>query len=124
MRNFPTLEKPCSIMAGCRRGTVITEKEFSPERSKFKEDYNLFPTRSWKMVKESSLSILWWQDHVTMTTVFSNPGFDLCQVQGNNEIATRFIQNTGQNFPRFCCSNMFKCGLPDFTCTCSGNLKN
>ena len=86
-------------MARCRRGTVITEKEFSPERCKFKEDYNLFPARSWKMVKESSLSILWWQDYVTMTTVFSNPGFDLCQVQGNNEIATRFIQNTGRNFP-------------------------
>ena len=68
---------------------------------------NLRKTRSWKIVKESWLSILL----VAKQTVHSNPGIDLNQVQGKNKIMAKFIPNTGQNFPGILLLKNVKMGL-------------
>ena len=76
---------------------AVTEKKLSPERCS-----------SVKNLKKTALCLLpeaeRWQkifvvnDLMARQTFISAHGLDLHQVQGKNEITTKFIKNTGQNF--------------------------
>ena len=60
------------------------QKDVLVLKNKSKEDCNVFATRTSKMVKESILC-----QYSGGKTVYSNPGLDLHQVQGKNEITTK-----------------------------------
>ena len=96
----------------------------SPERcsgvkNKSKEDCMVFATGSWKMVKEFSLSIIWWQDKQSIITLV------LICTKSKVQIKTRVSSKIQAKISlASCCSKMWKSGLPDFTSTCFGILKN
>ena len=71
------------------------------------------------MVKESSLSILWWQDKQSIATVVltcTKSKARMKSLQSSSKIQTKI-------FPGSCCSKMLKWGLLDFTCTYFMNVK-
>ena len=97
----------------------------SPERcsgakNKSKEDCTVFATGSWKIVKEFSLSIVWWQDEesiITLVLICTK-----CKARMKSPLSSSKIQ-AKISLASFC-SKMLQSGLPDFTSTCFRILKN
>ena len=109
-------------MADWRERQQSQKKELSPERcsgvkNKSTDGCTVFATGSCKMIKESSLSIPWFQDKESIVTLILTCTKSKTRMESSDSSSK--IQP--KISPASYCSKILKYGIPD---SCFRNLKN